>query len=492
MKIGKLLILCFIVSIVFFACEEDENQGNILTPRADFSYTPTAPVEGKEIIFSADPEEGSSEISSWSWSFGDEDSTTSAETDPSFIYENPGTYEVTLEVVDVSQNVFRTTKHLTVAKAEFPASIVWEFTNNTTVARLNEGSNAPVIGDDGSIYYVEGNAGAESKVVAVTDQGEDVQLKWAAALGNQISNAPAMGPDGNIYINAWLANGVFKLNAASGEVLWNSPTVAQVSNNTPAIDDQGNIYHGSRSNALAGIFSWSPTGEKRWEIVGVGAFYASPALSKDGNTVYYLNTDNGEIWAVNTVDGTLKWDSPVGTGTGGPGPSVSIDGDGTIYFTTNTHVAAVTDDGASGSLKWSIEVAGAANSGVVIGPEGNLYTGSVNGLLSINPADGAINWTYDAEISESVPAVDVNGNIYVGTADGKLLIVDPEGELLKELELGDNVVNSPTIASDGTVYIEVMDGSVIKLYKIAVAESGPANSPWPMKGQNVKNTGQAI
>jgi outer membrane protein assembly factor BamB len=167
-------------------------------------------------------------------------------------------------------------------------------------------------------------------------------------------------------------------------------------------------------------------------------------------------------------------------------------GDGTIYFTTDTHVAAVTDEGATGSLKWSVEVDDAANSGVVIGPNGELYTGSRGGLLALDPASGAVVWNYsDADIVESVPAVDVNGNIYVGTAEGKLIIVDSAGNLLKELELGDDVVNSPTIMDDGTVFVEATDNLTIKLYKISVENSGPAASAWPMKGQNIKNTAVA-
>ncbi|MFD2833087.1 PQQ-binding-like beta-propeller repeat protein, partial [Christiangramia antarctica] len=107
------------------------------------------------------------------------------------------------------------------------------------------------------------------------------------------------------------------------------------------------------------------------------------------------------------------------------------------------------------------------------------------------PADGSVNWTYDAEIVESVPAVDVNGNVYVGSTDGFLYILNPVGGQIKALELGDNVVNSPTISEDGTVFVEASNNSVIKLFKISVDDSGPADSPWPMKGQNVKNTGLA-
>ncbi|WP_161890149.1 outer membrane protein assembly factor BamB family protein [Pontibacter russatus] len=491
MKNAKILWVALFFSVSFVGCKDDD-VGDLLPPGADFNYTPAAPVAEQEILFYADPTEGSGEIVEWNWSFGDAEGSTSDKRNPYFTYASEGTYEVTLVVKNAAGASFEVTKPVEVAPPpkDFIAAIVWEFTNNTAITGINEGTSAPVVGDDGSVFYVEGYAGPDSKVVAVTDQGESAQLKWATAPGNRIQNAPSMGPDGNIYIEAWLANGIFKLNGVTGEIMWNGNTVAQVSNNTAAIDAEGNIYHGSRSNAQAGIFSWTPDGEKRWEIVGVGAFYAAPAISKDGKTVYYLNTDTGKIWAVNTADGTLKWSDPVGANSGGYGPSLSLDGEGTIYFTTNEQVAAVTDNGESGSVKWIADIPGAANSGVSIGPGGELYTGAGAGLVSLNPSDGSVNWTYGLATTESMPAVDVNGNIYIGTTDGKLVVVNPEGMLLKEFQLGDGVVNSPTIADDGTVYIEAVAGSVIKLYKIAVEESGPALSPWPMKGQNKKNTGQ--
>jgi outer membrane protein assembly factor BamB len=500
MKLRAFLVLGFCMSLIAISCDDEENQRNSLTPRVDFTISPEAPLNGDEIVFTTEVIEPSSDIVSWHWSFFDHDSTTSTEQNPTFVYERPGTYHVTLDVVDANDNALRIAKPVVVGKMEFPATLVWEFTNNTAITNVNEGSNAPAIGDDGTIYYVEGNAGAESKVVAVNDLGTTAELKWATAIGHQLSNAPSIDGDGNVFINSWLASaGISKLNGQTGAIIWSASTVAGVSNNTAAIDSEGNTYHGTRSNALAGAFSWTPEGQKRWEIIGVGAFYAAPVLSADGSTVYFLNTDTGKIWAVNTADGSQKWASPVGTETGGHGSSLSIGEDGTVYFTTNQHVAAVTDNGTTGALKWATEVTGPANSGVVIGPSGDLYTGSLEGLVSLNPDDGSINWTYDAEIRESVPAVDVNGNVYVGTVDGTLLIVNDWGGLQKEMlladtdaHLADNVINSPTIASDGTVYIEGRDGPVIRLFKIAVENSGPAVSPWPMKGQNVKNTGKAM
>lgn len=499
MKLRKLLVLTLAMGLITVSCDDEENQRNSLAPRVDFTVSPETPLTGDEIVFNTEVLEPSSDIVSWHWSFFDHDSTTSTEQNPTFVYERPGTYQVTLDVVDANENAFKIVKPVVVGKTEFPATLVWEFTNNTAITNINEGSNAPAIGDDGTVYYVEGNAAAESKVVAVNDLGETAELKWATAIGHQLSNAPSIDADGNVFINSWLGSaGISKLNGQTGDIMWSSSTVTGVSNNTAAIDSEGNTYHGTRSNALAGAFSWTADGQKRWEIIGVGAFYAAPVLSADESTVYLLNTDEGRVWAINTADGTQKWTSPVGADSDGYGSSLSIGADGTVYFTTNEHVAAVTDNGTTGTLKWATEVDGPANSGVVIGPSGDLYTGSLEGLVSLNPVDGSIKWTYEAEIRESVPAVDVNGNIYVGTVDGTLLIVNDWGGLEKEILLGDtnshlvdNVINSPTIASNGTVYVEGRDGPVIRLFKIAVENSGPATSSWPMKGQNVKNTGKA-
>lgn len=498
MKNLQILSLPLLFIFLFFGCESnDDEQIDVAAPSADFNLAPGTPIVGEEILFYADPEDGSGEIVEWSWVFGDDNGSTSDKRNPYFTFDTPGSYEVTLRVVNAAGVTMQSTRTINVLPPppdEFPADILWGFSTNNSVSNINDGSSAPVIDDNGHIYYVESRAGAASAVVAVIDNGETAELKWSSSeVGGDLPNAPSIGPDGNIFINAWLnEKSINKLNAADGSIMWSGEIGTDVSNNTPAVDSQGNTYHGSRSQSpFGGVYSWSPTGEKRWEITGVGAFYASPAISEDESTVYFLNTDTGEIWAVNTADGTTKWETPVGLGDGIHGSSLSIGGDGTIYFTTNTHVAAVTDEGDTGAIKWQTEVDDASNSGVVIGPNGELYTGSKGGLLALNPEDGTIFWNFDIEVVESVPAVDVNGNIYVGATDGNLYIVNSSGEQIKELELGDETVYSPTIAEDGTVYVEASSGSTIVLYKIGVEDSGPANSAWPMKGQNVKNTGVA-
>lgn len=465
----------------------------IATPLVEFTYAPEIIRAEQEVSFNARFLTGSSVITSWKWNFGDEAQSTSANQNTSFTYQNEGSYTVTLTVSDKNDAITTITENITVLERlpdPFDASVAWAFDNGTSISNYNDGSSTPAIADDGTIYYLEGYGGSESRMVAVTDQGTLATKIWEYAPGVNLRNAPAIGPDGNIYIGSWHADAIRKVRATNGSEIWAQATGSGISNSTTAIDANGNIYVGTRNE---GIFSWDANGIERWkfkQLNGTG-YYASPALSSDGATLYAMKT-NGFLYAINTADGSLKWTEPLELTGDGTGSSISIDGDGTVYFTTDTRVVAIIDNGSDVSIKWSVEAEGASNSGVVIDADGTLYVGTSTGLRSLNPSNGAVNWEYAAVINESVPAVDAAGNIYVGTADGKLLVVNALGELLKQFVLTTEVVNSPVIADDGSVYVEGFSGSFITLFKINVKDGeGPADSPWPMKGQNKRNTSLA-
>ena len=53
---------------------------------------------------------------------------------------------------------------------------------------------------------------------------------------------------------------------------------------------------------------------------------------------------------------------------------------------------------------------------------------------------------------------------------------------------GDGVDSSPAIGNDGTIYVGSLDKN---LYAIETSSNGPADSPWPMFGQNNKRSGLA-
>ena len=88
------------------------------------------------------------------------------------------------------------------------------------------------------------------------------------------------------------------------------------------------------------------------------------------------------------------------------------------------------------------------------------------------------------------PAIGRDGTVYVGSWDKKLYALSGKsGDKLWEFETGGSVFSSPAIGPDGTVYIGSHDN---KLYAIKTDSKGPAESPWPMFGQNAQHTGRVM
>lgn len=460
------------------------------TPSVDFTYSPESPEIGEEVTFNGEVNEGSSEITSWEWNFGDDAGTTENGQSVSFTYESAGSYDVVLTASDDNDQSVDVEKTVTVEDpaAGEPATLVWSFDTGNTVPNPNEVSS-PAIADDGTIYYTENNAGADSRVISITDNGDDASMNWDVSTNAAMRQAPAIGPDGGIYIGDMNAE-LHKI--GNGDILWSANTDGAIWNSTATFDGDGNVYINTEgAGSDGGVLSFASDGTELWERSSIAWLNASPAFSNDGSVMYALVSNKGFAHAINPADGSSLWSTGVPEG---PGTSISVDSDGTVYFTTSTEIVALTDNGEEAATKWSQGGTNPNRSGVVVGPDGNLYVGAEEGLLSLNPVDGSVNWIYDEiTVAESVPAVDSNGNIYVGSTDGRLSILNSSGELVKEFELGTNVVNSPVIADDGTVYVEAAtedNGSyTITLNKIEVEESsGPADSNWPMKGKNRKNT----
>jgi PKD repeat protein len=69
-----------------------------IPPVADFSYSPTDPIENSEIIFMDESSDPDGIISGWNWDFGD--TQESDDQHATYAYTEAGVYTVTLSVVD--------------------------------------------------------------------------------------------------------------------------------------------------------------------------------------------------------------------------------------------------------------------------------------------------------------------------------------------------------------------------------------------------------
>jgi hypothetical protein len=159
-----------------------------------------------------------------------------------------------------------------------------------TFQTVQEIYDAPLIGDDGTIYTVP-----VYDVIAINPDGTE---KWRTP-SNGDGGSPALSPDGTIVYSSCSAEDVFGLDPDDGHIRWR--------------------YH----------LDFNPQDKTR------------PVISSDG-TVFFAYTDEGGDTAYLSAlnpDGTLRWTAGI-TSDIYPydvmylGPSPSIGADGTVYITT--------------------------------------------------------------------------------------------------------------------------------------------------------------
>lgn len=115
------------------------------------------------------------------------------------------------------------------------------------------------------------------------------------------------------------------------------------------------------------------------------------------------------------------------------------------------------------TLKWSYVTRGCIRSSPAIGSDGTIYVGSEDGnLYAINP-DGTLKWSYWAIVGPfSSPGIGSDGTIV-----DNLGAINPNGTLKWSYDSWFYASSSPAIGSDGTIYIgSYVSGEDCNLYAI--------------------------
>jgi hypothetical protein len=137
----------------------------------------------------------------------------------------------------------------------------------------------------------------------------------------------------------------------------------------------------------------------------------------------------------------------------------------------------------NGTLKWKFNTHGFIDDcSPAIDSEGNIYIGSnSNWFYSISP-NGSENWRFKTgDDIRSSPVIDKFGIIYICSMDGNLYVLNPDGSIRWIFPTGNknHMISTPAIGEDGTVYIcstpPYYDYSY--LYAISVVENDNPNKP---------------
>lgn len=298
--------------------------------------------------------------------------------------------------------------------------------------------STPVIDRDGVVYV----GSADRNLYAVGPEGTE---RWRHATGEIIDSAGALGPPDS-------ETGRSTLTFGSGDGF-----VHQLRTGDGLTPEERLVWRfDARSAPGPGFNHWFEGNVVR---LPDGSFLA-------GNT-------NFRYYALRP-DGTLAWHFTTGSNAWS---AAAVAEDGTIHWgSLDGRVRAVHP---GGDLAWQAPTLGFVASSVALGRDGTAYVGSFDGgLYAYAPGGSPLpaplppwrlhTWrfgTRDHVYGSPALLEDASGKtlaIFVGSADGGLYAVSPEGALLWRYEAGDAIRSSPVVgpAPEGgeIVYFGAGDG----------------------------------
>lgn len=264
---------------------------------------------------------------------------------------------------------------------------------------------APAIAEDGTIYY--GTILSENaKLYALYSNGT---VKWTYPIpAADFFSSPAIGPDGTIYVGTGNAKSIHAL-YPNGTLKWVFYT-NHVVYSSPAIGDDGIVYCGSHDTYLYALYP--DNGTVKWKYKTGNWIRVSPCIGDDG-TIFVVSLD-GYLHAV-LPNGTMKWKTNVGAGA-----SPIYGWNDTIYCGSGSLFAV---NAVNGSVKWTLSIPKNIEGGTPCqSVDGTIYLGTTGGyIIAVNP-DGTEKWRkqicpggYTDRGVQSPPAIGVNDTVYIGS-----------------------------------------------------------------------------
>jgi outer membrane protein assembly factor BamB/subtilisin family serine protease len=328
---------------------------------------------------------------------------------------------------------------------------------------------APAVGTDGAVYV----GSDDGSFYAFNSNGSTRWVYTPSSTSYAFdTSAAAIAGDGTVYAASSNGGPICAFNS-SGGLKWSMSLPANAIVNgaaalgsLSAMDDT--LYVKAQDGNLYAVNTTNQT--VRWTYAVPGLSYAPPSVGSDGTV--YIGADNGVFYAI-SPSGTLKWsftaDAAIYT-------APAIDGSGNLYFgTLGGSFYSVTQ---SGGLRWEHTVGNSISSSPALGSGGLVTFGSYDRhLYALNTSTGALQWSYPlgSEVRASSPAVDCNGVIYVGCYDNNVYAINPDGSLNRTFATAGWVRSSPVIFGTN-LYFGSYDH---KLYAFDIG-SYASSSPWPM------------
>jgi outer membrane protein assembly factor BamB len=246
--------------------------------------------------------------------------------------------------------------------------------------------------------------------VLSTDTVPGMGLDWTyTTTGDDVLSSSSAVANGLVYVGA--DNGLYALNASTGELLWSYPTGGGIAFFSPAVAN-GVVYVGSYSDDAVYALKAS-TGELLWSYV-TGTVESSPAVA---NGVVSVGSYSDRLYALDASTGGLLWSYTTGDIVVSS-PAVA---NGVVYVASRRSLYAL--NASTGDLLWSYPTGGYVYSSPAVA-KGVVYVGSGDHrLYALNASTGGLLWADNGGFDYSSPAI-ANGAVYIGSNNGRLYAFD--------------------------------------------------------------------
>jgi outer membrane protein assembly factor BamB len=318
-----------------------------------------------------------------------------------------------------------------------PASAIkWKFELGRKMAPASE----PIIASDGTIYVFFGRV-----LYAVSSAGA---LQWSFTADRFSETTPAIGLDGSVYVTT--TQELYSL-SRNGKKQWrfdfDKPGCGFSS---PVVADDGTILVSCRWGAL---YVLNPDGKLKWRYGSKNVGVFEPAVGRDG--VVYAGVRESGSTPCSALDHLCAFDH-----TGRPIWKIETDGwiigapviaaDGTIYVISSWAYRPLYAVDPEGRVKWKFNTAPGHPASVppTLASDGTIYLGSDNGMLLAIGPDGNLKW----QTSGAVPIIDGAGTLYFISSQ-KLFALNPNGSQKWVADFKYRYMERPVIGANGIIYM---------------------------------------
>ncbi|MFC1848369.1 PQQ-binding-like beta-propeller repeat protein [Chloroflexota bacterium] len=340
----------------------------------------------------------------------------------------------------------------------------WTYRTDGTIR-----ASSPAVAADGTVYI-----GCEDYALYAVNA--DGTLKWRYYTEWAVDSSPSIDIDGTIY--AVSTDGKLYALNADGTLKWEYGTSGVAAFSSPTIGSDGTIYFGSSDATLHAV---NPDGTAKWTYE-TDSWVSSLSPAIDASGIVYFSSNDNYIYAIRP-DGALNWRYYAG---GGARPSSSpvIAPDGTIYVGGGGFPQSLLAINRDGTLKWACSTDGYIMGAPALGHDGTIYVTSSDGRLYAVHPDSGLKWTYSTgKFWESSPLIDVSGTVHILTWDGKLQAINADGTLKWVYDIGcDWNRSSLAMDRDGTILVGAADGRLLALGEATpgmTATAAPTRAPAP-------------